>query len=93
MMKNSSALLQIKKSLSSRLHSCNTTDGNPVVKNGELVTTRIYNFEKYGADIQEHSAGHYYGEGNPGNQGPHFNVRPQGTYNDSFPGTFDHYGW
>ena len=68
-------------------------DGNPVVKSGELVKTRIYNFEKYGVDIQEHSAGHYYGEGDPGNQGSHFNVRPQGTYNDSLPGTFDHYGW
>ncbi|MFE3541954.1 HNH/endonuclease VII fold putative polymorphic toxin [Nocardia sp. NPDC059177] len=42
--------------------------------------------------IQDHSAGHQYGEGGVGDQGPHFNVRPSDdTRNGSVPGTLDHY--
>ncbi|GAB2650029.1 putative T7SS-secreted protein [Prescottella soli] len=42
--------------------------------------------------IQEHSAGHYYGEGGVGDQGPHFNARPvDDRRNGNVPGTLDHY--
>ncbi|MFB7875158.1 HNH/endonuclease VII fold putative polymorphic toxin [Nocardia sp. NPDC056064] len=42
--------------------------------------------------IQDHSAGHQYGEGGVGDQGPHFNVRPsENTRNGNVEGTLDHY--
>jgi RHS repeat-associated protein len=42
--------------------------------------------------IQDHSAGHSFGEGGVGDQGPHFNVRPpENTRTGSVPGTQEHY--
>jgi hypothetical protein len=42
--------------------------------------------------IQDHSAGHQFGEGGVGNQGPHFNVRPiDDPRNGYVPGTLPHY--
>lgn len=49
------------------------------------------------AVIQDHSAGHKFGEGGVGDQGPHFNVRKvdpatgKGARNENFPGVKDHY--
>jgi hypothetical protein len=43
-------------------------------------------------DLQDHHTGHFYGEDNPGNQPPHFNVRPfDGERNEQYPETDDHY--
>ncbi|WP_257890972.1 HNH/endonuclease VII fold putative polymorphic toxin [Rhodococcus sp. USK10] len=42
--------------------------------------------------IQDHGAGHMFGEGGIGDQGPHFNVRPDGdTRSGNVPGTLEHY--
>jgi HNH/Endo VII superfamily nuclease toxins len=42
--------------------------------------------------IQDHSAGHQFGEGGVGDQGSHFNVRPSDdTRNGSIPGAQEHY--
>jgi hypothetical protein len=42
--------------------------------------------------IQDHSAGHRFGHGGVGDQGPHFNVRPpENTRTGSVPGAQDHY--
>ncbi|WP_269468747.1 RHS repeat-associated core domain-containing protein [Photorhabdus akhurstii] len=69
--------------------------------NHKPIVTREYHFARSDGSkivIQEHSAGHIYGPpGTPGNQGPHFNVRPfdpktgNGSRNDKVAGTFEHY--
>ncbi|MFJ3822033.1 HNH/endonuclease VII fold putative polymorphic toxin [Streptomyces nodosus] len=63
-------------------------DGTPVM-------TREYVFTRGGGDrviIQDHSAGHYYGEGGVGDQGPHLNVRPfENARTGKVPGTAQHY--
>jgi RHS repeat-associated protein len=42
--------------------------------------------------IQDHSAGHRFGQGGVGDQGPHFNVRPpENTRTGRVPGTSEHY--
>ena len=42
--------------------------------------------------IQDHSAGHRFGQQGIGDQGPHFNVRPiENTRTGSVLGTLDHY--
>lgn len=42
--------------------------------------------------IQDHSAGHYFGEGGEGDIGPHFNVRPiDDTRGGWVPGTLEHH--
>ncbi|NJQ02064.1 HNH/endonuclease VII fold putative polymorphic toxin, partial [Streptomyces zingiberis] len=46
---------------------------------GSMIFTREYIFTREGGDkviIQDHSAGHQFGEGGVGDQGSHFNVRP-----------------
>ena len=44
--------------------------------------------------IQDHSAGHDFGEGGVGDQGPHLNVRPaENTRTGKVPGTDAHYSW
>ncbi|CND32989.1 HNH/endonuclease VII fold putative polymorphic toxin [Yersinia pseudotuberculosis] len=71
--------------------------GKPILGDNHLpIKTREYTFTRpNGGDviIQDHSFGHVYGPvGTPGNQGPHFNVRPIGdTRNGSVAGTFEHY--
>ena len=75
-----------------------TNKGKPVLdSSGRPVMTREYHFKSNdGADIviQEHSAGHKFGEGGVGDQGPHFNVRPaDNPRTGSVPGTKDHYSW
>jgi len=64
------------------------------------ISTREYVFsldDGSQAIIQDHSAGHFFGEGGIGDQGPHFNVRPFGDpvdiRNATIPGTLEHYGW
>lgn len=62
------------------------SDGRPVM-------TREYDFtlpDGRKVTIQEHSAGHSFGEGGVGDQGPHFNLRESGT-NKTFPGAQEHY--
>jgi RHS repeat-associated protein len=66
---------------------------------GLPITTRQYKFTNANGQtvwIQDHSAGHQFGEGGVGDQGPHFNVRPDdGTgvpaRNGTVPGTKAHY--
>ncbi|MBD2816679.1 type IV secretion protein Rhs [Xenorhabdus sp. Flor] len=69
--------------------------------NHKPIETREYHFIRPDGSkivIQEHSAGHIYGPpGTPGNQGPHFNIRPfdpktgAGSRNGKIPGTSEHY--
>ncbi|MEU8523631.1 HNH/endonuclease VII fold putative polymorphic toxin [Streptomyces sp. NPDC048577] len=62
---------------------------------GTRVMTREYVFTRSGGDrviIQDHSYGHYYGEGGVGDQGSHFNVRPfENPRTGKVPGTAQHY--
>ncbi|MCE7083050.1 HNH/endonuclease VII fold putative polymorphic toxin, partial [Streptomyces sp. ST2-7A] len=62
---------------------------------GTIVQTREYVFERKRGDrviIQDHSAGHRFGEGGVGDQGPHFNVRPfDNPRTGKVPGTAQHY--
>ena len=63
--------------------------------NGSPIITREYIFKRNNGDkviIQDHSAGHYYGEGGVGDQGPHFNARPfDNPRTGKVPGTAQHY--
>ena len=69
--------------------------------NGQPVYTREYTFKVRGSDgkvktvvIQDHSAGHKFGNGGIGDEGPHFNVRPgNNTRNGTVDGTRRHYGF
>jgi RHS repeat-associated protein len=62
---------------------------------GMPINTREYTFDRPGDSnivIQDHGSGHYYGPNDPGNQGPHFNVRPDwNTRTGKVPGTQEHY--
>ncbi|WP_157116467.1 putative T7SS-secreted protein [Nocardia vaccinii] len=63
--------------------------------NGMPIDVREYTFTRPDGSrvvIQDHGAGHYYGPSAAGNQGPHFNVRPDwDTRHGNVPGTQDHY--
>ncbi|MCB9228351.1 MAG: hypothetical protein H6618_01935 [Deltaproteobacteria bacterium] len=70
--------------------------------NGKVVNTREYHFTRSDGSkvvIQEHSAGHKFGQGGVGDQGPHYNVRPYDTKsgnaarNGAVDGTKDHYSY
>ena len=70
--------------------------GNPVLgPDKQPLMTREYTYTRPDGKqmvIQEHSAGHAYGEGGVGDQGPHFNVRPaDDTRTGKVPGTEEHY--
>ena len=69
--------------------------GCPVICEGKRVETREYLFTREDGTqivIQDHRAGHQFGEGGVGDQGPHFNVRPADeTRNGTVPGTATHY--
>jgi len=70
--------------------------GKPVLDaNGQPVYTREYKYTRSdgsGVVIQEHSDGHDFG--GKGDQGPHFNVRPEeNTKTGSVRGTHDHYSY
>ncbi|WP_199251859.1 HNH/endonuclease VII fold putative polymorphic toxin [Photobacterium damselae] len=42
--------------------------------------------------IQDHGAGHNFGQGGIGDQGPHFNIRPiENTRTGTVSGTLKHY--
>jgi RHS repeat-associated protein len=62
---------------------------------GRPITTREYVFEMPNQQriiIQDHTAGHAFGDGGVGDQGPHFNVRPiKDPRNGHVPGTLEHY--
>ncbi|AHE72488.1 hypothetical protein M942_04125 [Enterobacter ludwigii] len=64
-------------------------------KDGNPIWTREYQFSRDDGSkiiIQDHSAGHSYGENGVGDQGPHFNVRPsENTRTGKVPGTRGHY--
>ncbi|WP_086055257.1 HNH/endonuclease VII fold putative polymorphic toxin [Protofrankia coriariae] len=64
-------------------------------ENGRPVMTREYTYVRPDGSkviIQDHSAGHRFGEGGIGDRGPHFNVRPpENTRSGHVPGTDDHY--
>lgn len=74
-------------------------DGRRVLGGDGLpIRARVYNYTRPGMDpervkIQEHSDGHKFGEPDgAGDQGPHFNARPQGgERNDKVPDVKDHY--
>ena len=71
-------------------------DGSAVLgPDGKPVMTREYTYTRPDGSkvvIQDHSAGHRFGQGGVGDQGPHFNVRmPENTRTGSVPGTSDHY--
>ncbi|WP_107499596.1 HNH/endonuclease VII fold putative polymorphic toxin [Streptomyces sp. wa1002] len=70
--------------------------GNNILNpDGTRVMTREYVFTRRGGDrviIQDHSYGHYYGEGGVGDQRSHFNVRPfENPRTGKVPGTAQHY--
>lgn len=74
--------------------------GRPVLDDaGRRIITREYTYVRPDGSkvvIQDHGAGHQFGEGGVGDQGSHFNVRPQGpdggaSRNGHVPGTADHY--
>ncbi|MFD6554406.1 HNH/endonuclease VII fold putative polymorphic toxin, partial [Streptomyces sp. NPDC058398] len=70
--------------------------GNNILNpDGTRVMTREYVFTRGGGDrviIQDHSYGHYYGEGGVGDQEAHFNVRPfENPRTGKVPGTAQHY--
>jgi hypothetical protein len=66
------------------------TDGKPLM-------TREYTYTRPDGSkviIQDHSAGHKFGQGGIGDQGSHFNVRPpENTRTGSIPEVGDHYPW
>jgi len=71
-------------------------DGSRVIgPDGKPMMTREYTYVRPDgstAVIQDHSAGHQFGEGGVGDQGPHFNVRPpENTRTGAVPGTQEHY--
>jgi len=59
------------------------------------IVTREYTYTRPDGTkvvVQDHGAGHQFGEGGVGDQGPHFNVRPpENTRTGHVPGTKDHY--
>ncbi len=65
--------------------------------NHQPITTREYHYKNTDGDklvIQDHSAGHDFGEGGVGNQGSHINVRPSSnTRTGKVPGTKPHYNF
>lgn len=70
--------------------------GKPVIgRNGRPLMSREYTYiRKDGSKvvIQDHSAGHRFGQGGVGDQGPHLNVRPpENTRTGQVPGTQAHY--
>ena len=62
---------------------------------GQPVMTREYVFNRGDGSkivIQDHAAGHRFGQGGVGDQGAHFNVRPfENTRTGKVPGTDPHY--
>jgi RHS repeat-associated protein len=68
---------------------------NPLTKKN--IWTREYQYTRPDGSkiiIQDHSAGHQYGQGGIGDQGPHLNIRPyDNTRTGSISGTLDHYGF
>jgi hypothetical protein len=70
--------------------------GRQIIRaDGQPVITREYVFTRQDGSkvlIQEHSAGHRFGLGGVGDQGPHFNVRPYDRPRTGrVPGTEEHY--
>jgi hypothetical protein len=67
--------------------------------NYKPIRTRQYHYTVNNDEIviQDHSAGHQFGDGGVGDQGPHFNVRPGSSpeelRNGIFPGTEAHYNY
>jgi RHS repeat-associated protein len=73
-------------------------NGNPILGgNGKRIMTREYLYKRADGSeiiIQDHSAGHQFGEGGIGDQGPHFNVRPvDNPRTGHVPGTSEHYSF
>ncbi|QVN23351.1 RHS repeat-associated core domain-containing protein [Burkholderia pyrrocinia] len=72
------------------------SDGSPALdKNNQPIWTREYQFTRPDGSvvlIQDHAAGHYFGEAGVGDQGPHFNARPcENPRTGKVPGTQAHY--
>lgn len=87
-----------KKQHPDRVYKEDMTDRNGkriLDEDGKPVSTRNYQYSRPGKDpvvIQDHGAGHQFKDGNPGNQGPHFNVRPiDNTRTGTVDGTKAHY--
>ncbi|WP_082079617.1 RHS repeat-associated core domain-containing protein [Cupriavidus basilensis] len=72
-----------------------TNNGCPVMHGNKRVVTREYKFTRSDGSvvvIQDHGAGHSFGEGGIGDQAAHFNVRPiANTRTGSVDGTQAHY--
>nr|WP_163504086.1 DUF637 domain-containing protein [Halomonas socia] len=64
---------------------------------GRPIMTREYMYTRPDGTrviIQDHSAGHQFGQGGVGDQGTHFNVRPPENPRTGYvPGTRKHYSW
>ncbi|MFT7880131.1 MAG: HNH/endonuclease VII fold putative polymorphic toxin [Sulfurimonas sp.] len=64
-------------------------------ENGNDIWTKEYQYTREDGSkiiIQDHSAGHQFGEEGIGDQGTHFNVRPvENTRTGNVPGTEEHY--
>ena len=62
---------------------------------GQPVKSRVYKYTTPSGEniyIQEHSEGHQFGQGGVGDQGPHFNVRPEDNLKTgNVDGTQEHY--
>ncbi|MFY0575470.1 HNH/endonuclease VII fold putative polymorphic toxin [Cystobacter fuscus] len=72
------------------------SNGNRILNDAKQpIMTREYTYTRPDGSkvlIQDHSAGHKFGEGGVGDRGPHFNVRPpENPRTGHVPGTQDHY--
>ncbi|WP_408588616.1 HNH/endonuclease VII fold putative polymorphic toxin [Paraburkholderia bannensis] len=72
------------------------SEGAPVLdKNNQPIWTREYQFTRSDGSVvlvQDHGAGHDFGEGDVGDQGPHLNARPcSNPRTGKVPGTQAHY--
>lgn len=75
-----------------------TRGGDAILNSDGLpIDTREYYYRRGDRSvvvIQEHSAGHQFGQGGVGDQGPNFNARPlENTRTGKVPGTDEHYSW
>ena len=73
-----------------------TRNGKAILgADGKPIMTRQYTYKRQDGSevlIQDHSAGHSFGDGGVGDLGPHFNVRPpENPRTGSVPGTKEHY--
>ncbi|EPG0371020.1 HNH/endonuclease VII fold putative polymorphic toxin [Photobacterium damselae] len=81
-----------------RINRVPLTDNNGksiIGEDGRPIMTREYYYTNRDGKkivIQDHGAGHNFGQGGIGDQGPHFNIRPiENTRTGTVSGTLKHY--